>query len=189
MQHPSTVAKRDLKARAVASAANRPRLTPEEFRVLAKARGYSFAALARLWELTPGRVSQLAAATLRPAHFDYALWGLPPIDQAHAVTQRRRDALANLSRPKPAKEGAGAGFDQATYWQSVIEIGAQFISSYEFSEGIPYGCVGTVIARSRNPATPNIRIRFATGYEEDFSLAYLQAKNCPLWPRLFVAQP
>lgn len=185
MQLPARMAKRAVKARAAPAATPTPCLTAAQFRALLKARGYSLAALARLWQLTPGRVSQLAASDQRPAHFDYALWGLPPSGQAHAVARRRRDALADLLQGKAAQQGAR--FDKAAYWREAIAIGAQFTSDYHFSEGIRQGSVGTVIACSGNSANPDVRIRFDTGYEEDFALSYLQAKDCHLWPRSLVA--
>jgi hypothetical protein len=159
-----------------------PKLTPEQFRALTNERGYTFAQLAMLWNLSPGRISQIAGDTDRPAHFDYALWGLPSRSQARAVAQRRAAMLAAIKTRtrKPAKPV----FDADAHWFEVTQVGMGFTSSVEFSENIPEDAHGVVVGRSGDPNNPHIAIRFDTGFIERFPLNYLKAVDCPLWSTL-----
>jgi hypothetical protein len=161
------------------------RLTPEQFRALSSQRGYTFAQLAALWELSPGRISQLAADPNRSAHFDYALWGLPIRHQVNATDQRRAQILKSLetrinkpTRPKQEK------FDADSHWAAITQVGMGFTSSVEFSDDIPAGALGIVTARIGDTTNPTIEIRFTTGFVEAFPLDYLKAIDCPLWSTL-----
>jgi hypothetical protein len=158
------------------------KLTPEQFRALCNERGYIFAQLATLWNLSLGRISQIVGDAERPAHFDYAHWSLPPRLQAKAVTQRRASVLAELRTctRKPAKPV----FDADAHWLEVTQIGMGFTSSAEFSENIPDGALGVVIARTSNTNNPEVSIQFETGFVEVFPLDYLKAIDCPLWSML-----
>jgi hypothetical protein len=161
------------------------RLTPEQFRALSSQRGYTFAQLAALWELSPGRISQLAADPNRSAHFDYALWGLPIRHQVNATDQRRAQILKSLetridkpNKPKQEK------FDADAHWAAITQVGMGFTSSVEFSESIPEGSLGIVVSREGTANSPIIVIQFDTGFIERFPLSYLQAADCPLWSTL-----
>jgi hypothetical protein len=163
---------------------SRPKLSPEQFRALANARGYTFAQLALLWDLSAGRISQVAADPNRPAHFDYALWGLPPRGQLSAISKRRAQMLTALRTRIKAGKVDQPAFDADAHWFAVTQIGMGFTSSVEFSENIPEGAIGTVIARSQHQTNPEITIRFDTGFVEAFPLDYLKAIECPLWSTL-----
>lgn len=158
------------------------RLTVAQFRALAKARGYTLAQLAELWQLSPGRISQVAGDPERPIHFDYALWGLPPTGQHRAVTMRRRSVVASLTVQEPKK--LPKRFDVEQHWHDVTQLGMGFTSSIEFSDDIPEGALGIVVNRGTDRNNPLIALKFETGYTESFPLSYLKAIDCPLWPTL-----
>jgi hypothetical protein len=160
------------------------KLSPEQFRALANARGYSFAQLATAWALSSGRISQIAADPDRPIHFDYALWGLPPRGQHSAVAKRRAQVLTALKTRVKADKANKAFFDVDAHWFEVTQIGMGFTCSVDFSDEMPEGVCGTVIARSQDKLNPNITIRFDTGFIEVFPLDYLKAIDCPLWSTL-----
>jgi hypothetical protein len=161
------------------------RLTPEQFRALSSQRGYTFAQLAVLWELSPGRISQLAADPIRPAHFDYALWGLPARHQVNATDQRRAQILKSLKtrieKPDKPKEEK---FDADAHWAEITQVGRGFTSSVEFSDDIPEGCLGIVVARDLSKLDPAISIQFLNRVVETFPLSYLKQIDCPLWSTL-----
>jgi hypothetical protein len=161
------------------------RLTPEQFRALSSQRGYTFAQLAALWELSPGRISQLAADPNRSAHFDYALWGLPIRHQVNATDQRRAQILKSLKtrieKPDKPKEEK---FDADAHWAEITQVGRGFTSSVEFSDDIPEGCLGTVVARDFSKPNPTISIQFLNGVVETFPLSYLTQVDCPFWSDL-----
>jgi hypothetical protein len=52
---------------------------------------------------------------------------------------------------------------------------------YEQGDHLPQGARGHVVATIKRGNKAVIRIRFPTGYEEDFDEAYLRSKECFLW--------
>lgn len=56
-----------------------PPLTPDEFKVLVKSKGWSYRDLAVRWSITPSYVTRLAQNEQRPVHWDDAVRGLPVV--------------------------------------------------------------------------------------------------------------
>ncbi len=135
-------------------------LTAEQFRALARARGYTLAALARLWGLTRARVSQIAADPARPRHYDYALWGTP----------RRRGHAPRLAAPRlPRASGDARG----------LEVGEIFIVRESPGEHLPEGEEGVVTRLSGSPPPGRAHLSFGAGsYEENFEVPYLLSAAC-----------
>jgi hypothetical protein len=135
-------------------------LSAEQFRATARARGYSLAALARLWGLTRSRLSQIAADPARAAHYDFALLGTP----------RRRGG-----KVESAQEGGGAAGVSGDHASTEgLELGEVFVVRDSPGEHLPEGAEGVVVGLAGVGAPARVLLRFGSGgYEEDFEVAYL----------------
>lgn len=149
-----------------------PQLTREEFKALAKQRGYSLAALARLWNLTPARLSQIAADPARAPYFDLALWGMPRKGAQGFVASRRLRALASIAGRAGRKK---AGFDAEAYWRDALAPGATFTVAEEQGSHIPENSEAIVLSQAVRKGEVWVRLRFSTGYIEDFQTSYLRS--------------
>lgn len=82
------------------------RLTPEQFKALAKYKGWKYTMLAKRWELTAVWISNMARDPNRPARFDDMLMGLPNLNKLKrdlAGRQKQLDAaLARITPPVAA---------------------------------------------------------------------------------------
>jgi hypothetical protein len=134
-------------------------LSAEQFRALARLRGYSLAALARLWGLSRARVSQIAADPGRAAHYDFALRGTP--------RNSRRG-------------GSGAAPDRALAARAAqLEIGEIFVVRESPGDHLPEGGEGVVAALSGRGERRYAQLCFEGGsYRESFEVAYLLSPLC-----------
>lgn len=77
------------------------RLTPEQFKALARFKGWKYTELAERWGVTPVWVSAIARDVGRPRHYDDALHGLPNRHRLKAEEARRaksiEDAIARVA--------------------------------------------------------------------------------------------
>jgi hypothetical protein len=138
-------------------------MTSAQFRALIAARGYTLRETARRWGLSPGRLSQLASAERRPAHYEEAAWGLPPKRLAEAVLHKRQRILERLA-------GQGSGADKTF-------LGDEYQVTNEQGAHLPEGVKGHVIAERRRAGRVFLTLQFNTGYEETFELAHLQSSQ------------
>lgn len=78
------------------------RLTPEQFKALAKYKGWKYTMLAARWELTAVWISNMARDPNRPARFDDMLMGLPNLNKLKRdLAGRQKQLDAALARIKP----------------------------------------------------------------------------------------
>lgn len=144
-------------------------MTPTEFRAVARARGYTLADLARLWQLSRARVTQIASDSGRAPVYELALWAVPPKRTAAAVQSRRRQFAAALAE-RMSPRGT------STTWE--IELQAVFMVGSEQGSHLPEGSRGYVDARERRRDGEHVHLRFDTGYHEWFSTAFLKDPDC-----------
>ena len=151
-----------------------PQLTRDEFKALAKQRGYSLAALARLWNLTPARLSQIAADPARAPYFDLALWGMPRKGAQGFVASRRLRALASIAGRSGRKKAA---FDLDASWREALAPGATFTVAEEQGSHIPENSEAVVMAQAVRKGELWVTLRFSTGYIEEFAASYLRGSS------------
>lgn len=60
------------------------RMTPDEFKVLVRGKGWTYRALAVRWALSETRVSQIARDAERPRYYDDAVRALPDLKGPHS---------------------------------------------------------------------------------------------------------
>ena len=143
-------------------------MTSAQFRALIASRGYSLRETARRWGLSPGRLSQVANAARRPAHYEEAAWGLPPKRLAEAISRKRQRILDRLA-------GQAEGVSQSF-------IGDEYQVTQEQGGHLPEGTNGYVIAERRRAGRLFLTLRFQTGYEETFDWASLRSHSMFLAP-------
>lgn len=89
------------------------RLTPEQFKALARFKGWRYVELAVRWGVTPEWVSILARNPDRPAAYDDALHGLPNRHHHKADMARRAkrvtDAVVKASSARPSRTVPASG--------------------------------------------------------------------------------
>lgn len=148
------------------------RLTREEFIGLARLRGYSLAAVARLWGLSRSRISQIAADTHRPMHWDYALWGLPARNATARVEARRLRLLPSLRDNGPRRHRFPSP-------PALHEIGDIWLVRDSPGEHLLEGAEGIVQNLFVRDGDWHANLYFpATAYQESFTLTYLQSAHC-----------
>ena len=143
-------------------------MTSAQFRALIASRGYTLRETARRWGLSPGRLSQLANAERRPAHYEEAAWGLPPKRLAEAIAGKRQRILDRLDSEA---EGVGQSF-----------MGDEYQVTQEQGEHLPEGAQGYVISERRRAGRLFLTLRFRTGYEETFDWESLRSHSMFLAP-------
>lgn len=85
--------------------ANQDRLSPEQFKALAKYKGWKFKMLAERWGVTPEWVSQVSRDPRRDLRYDDALLGLPNLNRlASDLKARARQLQAALAKSGAARE-------------------------------------------------------------------------------------
>lgn len=151
------------------------RLTPEEFKGIAKERGYDLNDVAEEWELSPARVSQIARDGKRKRMYDYALWGLPLKRTAAAVAFQRNRAASKHATPSRERRKQTPEPD---IWTELTAVGAVWVVNAEQGDHLPQGCEGVVVERDQRGGALRITLRFSTGYTEPFDLSYLQDPAC-----------
>lgn len=89
-----------------AAIADQPRLTPEQYKAVAKYKGWSWVTLAKRWGYTPVWVGEIARDAARPLRYDDALHGLPNLNWAsHDLARRAKQinrALGDRKKIVPA---------------------------------------------------------------------------------------
>lgn len=154
-------------------------LTRHEFVALARSRGYRLADIARLWGISRSRVSQIAADPERAPYWDYALWAVPARTAKAVLEARRRRLLASLPPPVRSKAAPTRELRRDSPGGLGVELGDVWIVRDSPGEHLPERCEGTVRSRFVHGGLWHVIIHFpVTGYEETFTLAYLQQPDC-----------
>lgn len=86
------------------------RLTPEQFRAVVVARGWTYKELAHRWGVSSVWVSNLARNPDRPSHYDDAILGLPPRRFLVRNERRRRAWVEALVLRARGERKAAGGF-------------------------------------------------------------------------------
>ena len=149
-------------------------LTRQQFQAEIKRLGYTQDEVAKLWEMTPARLSQIARDPQRSPLYEYALWGLPSKRTAARVTERRTQAARALGAVKPPERAE----DSQDVWTDLTAVRAVFVVREEQGEHLPEGCEGIVVARAGQGGACQVSIQFDSGYHESYSLSYLKDPAC-----------
>jgi hypothetical protein len=157
--------------------ANTSRLTPEEFKGIAKARGYTLAEVAQAWGLTPTRVSQIANDPDRDPRDEYALWGLPTKQTAAAVVRQRQRLARQYAKPSRHRSGPPP-LAPKDIWDELTAVGSVFRVAAEQGDHLPADCEGVVVAREHQAGELHVSMRFTTGYSESYPLSFLKDPAC-----------
>lgn len=151
------------------------KLTRNQFRAVAKSRGYTLGEVATAWGLSAARLSQIAADPNRLPMYDCALWGLPPKRAAAAITARRLQTARAFADKTPRRDSPRPAIDP---WVALVAMGAVFIVGSEQGDHLPEGCEGTVIAHEDGHDELHVVLLFETGYQEAFPIGWLKAPDC-----------
>lgn len=115
------------------------RLTPEQFKALARYKGWKFKMLAERWGVTPEWVSQISRDPERDLRYDDALIGLPNLNRlARDLKARGRQleaAMAKLvaktGQPPPARLAPGYRYSGYLYPGAILTASADVGSMAE----------------------------------------------------------
>lgn len=115
------------------------RLTPEQFKALARYKGWKFKMLAERWGVTPEWVSEVSRNAERDLRYDDALIGLPNLNRlARDLKARGRQleaAMAKLAakpeRPVPARVAPGYRYSGYLYPGAILTASADVGSMAE----------------------------------------------------------
>ncbi|WP_206047335.1 hypothetical protein [Noviherbaspirillum denitrificans] len=120
-------------------AAEVSRLTPEQFKALARYKGWKFTMLAARWGVTPEWISEISRNPERDLRYDDALIGLPNLNRlGRDLKARGRQidaALAKLGakpdRPVPARPAPGYRYAGYLYPGAILTASADVGSMAE----------------------------------------------------------
>lgn len=154
------------------------RLTPAQFRAIARDRGYGRKDLAIVWNVTPTRITQITNDPNRPPHYDYALWGLPAKRVAPLVMGRRL-AFALTLAPETASDSAARPIEIASATDdSTIEPGDIWVVRESPGVHLPEGCQAEVTAVGNVEGVLSVSFLFETGEAVTYPVNYLNGFEC-----------
>ena len=161
------------------------RLTPNEFRALARHLGYRRADLAEVWGVTPPRVTQVMNDVERPLHWDLALWGLPPKRTAAKTFARRLALVSSFTRSDPEDgdrdnngSASAANTDPLGGGEYAVEPGDVWVVRESPGDHLPEGCRGEVLRITPGRDGVDVTFRFENGETDTYSLQYLDSFEC-----------
>jgi len=160
------------------------RLTPHEFRAVARHLGYRRADLAEAWGVTPPRVTQVINDPERPLHWDQALWGLPPKRTAAKIFARRLALVSSLTRSDPEDSdrdnngSASAADTDAQRDEYAVEPGDVWVVRESPGDHLPENCRGEVLRITPGRDGFDVTFRFENGETDTYSLQYLLSFEC-----------
>ena len=164
-------------------------MTRNQFVGILKERGWKLREVAELWEITAARLTQISKNPNRPAHWDYALWGLPRRHTLARVTGRRLQIARGLETPhRPSRRSTNRpqpdifAPDTESSSGALVERGDVWAVRDGQGEHLPEGCEGFVYSIESHPNGTYAKLRFDTGYEESFEVAFLTGPDCFLSP-------
>lgn len=155
--------------------AHRERLSPEQFKALAKYKGWKFKMLAERWGVTPEWISQISRDPQRDLRYDDALLGLPNLNRLtrdiKARTRQIEAALARLgqSRGKPVPARPAPGYRYRGYLMTGIIVTA----SAEVGSMAEEGMRGIVFQVLDDGAHETYGVIFETGMWDWFPPDYV----------------
>jgi hypothetical protein len=141
------------------------RLTPEQFKALAKYKGWKFKMLAERWAVTPEWVSQLSRDPERDIRYDDALIGLPNLNRL------ARDLKARARQLDAAMAKLGAKPERATpprlapgyRYSGYLHLGAILTASADVGSMAEEGMRGVVFQIIDDGAGETYGVIFESG--------------------------
>lgn len=122
------------------------RLTPEQFKALAKYKGWKFKMLAERWGVTPEWVSQISRDPLRDLRYDDALIGLPNLNRlSRDLKARNRQLDAAMSKlDAKADKAAPPRLAPGYRYRGYLHLGAILTASADVGSMAEEGMRGVV---------------------------------------------
>lgn len=147
------------------------RMTRDEFKALARAKGWKFTMLAQRWGVTPEWISSISRDAQRDLCYDDALFGLPDLNRVPAELRSRRRTLTNAAQGarqsapgrRTRKKGPGYRYQGYVRLGSILTVAAAFGSIAQEGER------GIVVEVADAAGEENYRVIFENGASETFS--------------------
>jgi len=159
-------------------------LTRNQFVRILKSRGYKLREVAELWGITAPGLTQISKNPNRKPVWDFALWALPERRHLARVLGRRLqlaraiDASPTPSSRRSLRRQAPQTASSRIRESALVEIDDVWAVKDAQGEHLPEGCEGYVYLIQERNGFQHAAIRFTTGYEESFSVAYLTGPEC-----------
>jgi hypothetical protein len=152
-------------------------LSPEQFKAIAKYKGWQYTQLASRWDVTPVWISALARNPNRPIRYDDALLGLPNKNRLRQELARRQ-RLAELAqgafkptpvRPKPLRPPVRVAL--GLRYRGYMSVGALVTSSEAVGSVAEEGMRGVVfeVQLTEHAQEERYGVLFETGLWDWFS--------------------
>lgn len=144
------------------------RLTPENFKQLVHAKGWTFRALAQRWHVTPEWVSEVSRNPARSPHYDDAVNGLPELRLKHEAgsssrLSRKGSTSTRTHRPRPKRIPPGYRY------QGIINVGELLCAAGDVGSMAEMGDRGIVVQVIDTGLEESYRVLFQRGDVECFS--------------------
>lgn len=157
------------------STARQARLTPEQFKALAKYKGWKFKMLAERWGVSPEWISHVSRDPQRDLRFDDALLGLPNLNRLTSyVKARERQLNAALSKALPKRSKPRMPTPGYRY-RGYLEVGTLVIASAAVGSMAEEGERGIVFQLVDDGKTESYGVIFETGMWDWFPPDYVDA--------------
>lgn len=153
------------------------RLTPEQFKALAKYKGWKFKMLAERWGLTPEWVSNISRDPKRDLRYDDALIGLPNLHKlARDLRARNRQVEAAMRKAVPGEGTARTTYVPPGYrYRGYLTLGMIVTASEDVGSMAEEGMRGIVFQIIDNGKEEIYGIIFETGLWDWFAPQHIDA--------------
>jgi hypothetical protein len=140
------------------------RLTPEQFKALARYKGWKFTMLAARWGVTPEWISEISRNPERDQRFDDALIGLPNLNRlARDLKTRDRQIEAALAKITPKADRPAPRLTPGYRYRGYLYPGAILTASADVGSMAEEGMRGVVFQVIDNGAAETYGVIFETG--------------------------
>ena len=143
------------------------RLTPDAFKQVVQAKGWTYRALAVRWHVTPEWVSEISRNPARPPHYDDAVLGLPDRTQRppKQPTAKTRRSSPNGSTKRARRRRPLPGYR----YQGIIKLGELLSATDDFGSMAEMGERGVVVQLIDSGVDERYRVLFQRGDVECFT--------------------
>ncbi|HEY8608120.1 MAG TPA: hypothetical protein VIM12_13480 [Noviherbaspirillum sp.] len=154
---------------------SRQRLTPTQFKALAKYKGWKFKMLAERWGVTPEWVSQVSRDPMRDLRYDDALLGLPNLHRlARDMKARERQLDAAVARTAPSRDREARRRPTPGYrYRGYLTTGVVVTASTEVGSMAEEGMRGVVFQILDDRKQETYGVIFETGMWDWFPPDYV----------------
>jgi hypothetical protein len=153
------------------------RLTPEQFKALAKFKGWKFRMLAERWNVTPEWISNISRDPKRDIRYDDALIGLPNLNKlARDMKSRNRQVELAMQRNRyQTSKRVTASVTPGYRYKGYLGIGSIVTACTEVGSLAEEGMRGIVFQIQDNGRQQNYGVIFETGLWDWFTPDYVDS--------------